>query len=689
MSTSASAATPAHSTRWRPDIQGLRAIAIASVVLYHANVPWVPGGFVGVDIFFVVSGFLITSQLLREVLPTGRLAFGRFYARRARRILPASFLVILGTLLAAVLLVPPAQLRTVAVDAMATALYFPNVLFAVRGTNYLNQTAAPSLYEHFWSLGVEEQFYLVWPLLIVVVYFLARRRRLVLGLVLAIVAALSLAAGIRATMTDEPMAFFMLPFRAWEFAAGGLVALVLSGHRKLPREVGALVAWAGLGAVAAAIFLYSSSTEFPGYSAALPVIGTAFVILGGASASGWGPAGLLSLRPMVFIGEISYSLYLVHWPLLTIAQAHVGLANPLPVSDQVLLVLIGVPIAWLIYRFVENPVRRSHKLSGAKPRTTLAGALAGSAVLVLVATGGAAYAANAPVTTNVVLVSAALTKNPKPSTVVPKNLTPSLAKASRDVPLVYNDGCHLGFGQPAIAKHCSFGASRRAPEVALFGDSHAAQWFPALDALAEAGRIRLVSYTKSGCPSVEIGVLFTSTPDNVPYPTCPVWRSRVIAALRSAPPAAIVVSNDPELPVEGGGFPSSAAWQKASKALLKKLPRRSKIVLIGATPLPGTAPSTCLSAHLANAAACDLKRARALPPALQRAEQRAAKSAKDHYLDVAEYMCNNTTCPAVIGHDLVYRDGSHLTATYAKSLAPVIKDELTQLLGRSALRLRS
>lgn len=689
MSTSASTAASGHSARWRPDIQGLRAIAIASVVLYHANVPWVPGGFVGVDIFFVVSGFLITSQLLREVLPSGRLACGRFYARRARRILPASFLVILGTLLAAVLLVPPAQLRAVAADAMATALYFPNVLFAVRGTNYLNQTAAPSLYEHFWSLGVEEQFYLVWPLLIVVVYFLARRRRLILGLVLALIAALSFVAGIHATLTNEPMAFFMLPFRAWEFATGGLVALALSGHRRLSRQAGALVAWAGLATIAAAIFLFTSNTEFPGYNAALPVVGTALVILGGASASGWGPATLLSMRPMVLIGEISYSLYLVHWPLLTITQAHVGLANPLSVPNQVLLVMIGVPIAWLIYRFVENPVRRSRTLSGAQPRATLASALAGSAALVLVATGGAAYAATKPVTTNVVLVSAALAKHPKPSTVVPKNLTPSLAQAPHDVPLVYNDGCHLGFGQRAIAKHCSFGASRRAPEVALFGDSHAAQWFPALDALAKAGRIRLVSYTKSGCPSVELGVLFTATPSNVPYPTCPVWRSRVITALRSAPPAAIVVSNDPELPVPGGGTPSSATWQKASKALLKKLPKRSKTILIGATPLPGVAPSTCLSAHLSSAAACDLQRRRSLPAALQRAEQRAAQSAKAHYLDLSAYMCNLSTCPAVIGHDLVYRDGSHITATYAKSLAPVIKDELIRLLGKSALRTRA
>jgi peptidoglycan/LPS O-acetylase OafA/YrhL len=689
MSTSTSATARNRSARWRPDIQGLRAIAIASVVLYHANVPWISGGFVGVDVFFVVSGFLITSQLLHEILPTGRLAFGRFYARRARRILPASFVVILGTLAAAVLLVPPTELRTVAVDAMATALYFPNVLFAVRGTNYLNQTAAPSLYQHFWSLGVEEQFYLVWPLLIVVVYFLSRRRRLVLGIVLAIVAVLSLAAGIHATTTDEPMAFFMLPFRAWEFASGGLVALALSGQRRLPAPVGAGIAWAGLAAVAAAIFLFTSSTEFPGYSAVLPVAGTATVILGGASASRWGPARLLSIGPAVFIGEISYSLYLVHWPLLTITQAHVGLGNPLPVSDQVLLVLIGVPIAWLIYRFVENPVRRNRKLSSARPRTTLVGALAGSAGLVLMATAGAAYAARAPLTTNVVLVSAALAKHPKPSTVVPRNLTPSLAQAANDVPLVYRDGCHLGFGQPAIAKHCSFGPSRRAPEVALFGDSHAAQWFPALDALAKAGRIRLVSYTKSGCPSAEINVLFTATPSNVPYPTCPVWRGSVITALKAAPPAAIIVSSDPELPIAGGGYPSAAAWQKASKALLAKLPKRSKTVLIGATPLPGIAPSSCLSAHLANAAACDLKRTRSLPPALQRAEKQAAKSAKAHYLDMSDYMCNRNTCPAVIGHDLVYRDGSHLTATYAKSLAPVIKDELTRLLGRSALRLRS
>ena len=276
---------------FRPDIQGLRAIAVGSVVLYHAGLSKVSGGYVGVDVFFVISGFLITGHLLREILSTGRLSFGVFYARRARRILPAAFAVNILTLIAATMLMPPTELKSTVHDAIATALYAPNMIFANRATDYLAQSGQPSLFQHFWSLGVEEQFYLVWPLLLVATFALVRRRRFWLGVAVGGVALVSFVACVRLTTTNQPWAFFTLPTRAWEFAAGGLTALIIASGRRLPRVPAALAVWAGLAGLGIAIFGFTDATRFPGTAAALPVLATALVILGGAGIRSGTPSG--------------------------------------------------------------------------------------------------------------------------------------------------------------------------------------------------------------------------------------------------------------------------------------------------------------------------------------------------------------------------------------------------------------
>ncbi|MBV9513135.1 MAG: acyltransferase, partial [Mycobacteriaceae bacterium] len=324
---------------FRPDIEGLRAVAVVAVVLFHAGIPGVSGGFVGVDVFFVISGFLITGLLWRDVEAHGRIRLGRFYGARARRLLPAAATVIVVTAVAATVLVPPLQARSALGDAIACALYVGNYRFALQGTDYLAADAPPSPLQHYWSLGVEEQFYLVWPALIIATAWLvhrgtrrprhaAPRSAAPYVLVLSAVAAVSLAVSLAWTHALPSWAFFSLPTRAWELAAGGLVAMTQAYWRRLTGVAALIGGWGGLTLVIATCLELGNRTPYPGTAALLPVLGTALVIGVGCAAPDTGPergvARALSLPLMRLIGRVSYSWYLWHWPVLLLAPSFVG-----------------------------------------------------------------------------------------------------------------------------------------------------------------------------------------------------------------------------------------------------------------------------------------------------------------------------------------------------------------------------
>src|SRR5215207_8385412 len=297
-------------SRFRADVEGLRAAAVVAVVAYHAGLGGVGGGFVGVDVFYVLSGFLITGLLWEELDGTGRLRLGAFYARRARRLLPAAALVLVVTLVASAVWLSPLQVPVVARDAAAAALYVANYRFAAQRTDYLAD-ASPSPLQHYWSLGVEEQFYLLWPLLLLVVFLAARRGR----------RSATRAAG---AAVSQPWAFFSLPTRAWELAAGGLVALAASRLARLPGLAAATLGWLGLEAILWSITRFGPSTPFPGAAALFPVAGTAAVLAAGCAAPRLGPDLVLRRWPLQLGGRLSYAWYLWHWPLLVLAPAVVG-----------------------------------------------------------------------------------------------------------------------------------------------------------------------------------------------------------------------------------------------------------------------------------------------------------------------------------------------------------------------------
>ncbi len=393
---------------YRPDLEGLRGIAVLAVVLYHAGLPVISGGFVGVDIFFVLSGFLITGLLWRGRQELGRWRLADFYGRRIRRLLPVSALVLAVTTVVGVLVLPPLQVRSLLVDARWTALYAVNYRFAVQGTDYLTASAPPSALQHYWSLGVEEQFYLLWPMLLVGVVYLGRRRARSLSVAaLTAVAVASFLVARNWTAVSPAWAFFSLPSRAWELAVGGVLALTAS---RIPRHpVVVVLGWLGLAAIGLACVFIGASTPYPGMAALLPVLGTVAVIAAGVPAMGagrnWSAGRMLSVAPLTAMGRLSYSWYLWHWPVFILGAAILGRA--VGFADKVLLLVIGLLLAMATHGLVENPCRFSPWLQAPRRAVVMAVALTSlsvAATLVINAalppdrgTGTAAAVAFAPV----------------------------------------------------------------------------------------------------------------------------------------------------------------------------------------------------------------------------------------------------------------------------------------------------
>ncbi|MEU1971005.1 acyltransferase family protein [Microbacterium sp. NPDC019599] len=665
-------------SEFRPDVQGLRAIAVGAVLLYHAGIPFLPGGYVGVDVFFVISGFLITTHLLRSLQTEGRIRFATFYARRARRILPAAFLVLALSIVAALIWYPPLLMGDVWAGAIATALYVPNYFFASAQTDYLAESSTPSLFQHYWSLGVEEQFYLVWPALLALAWITMRSRRALLAGLVVVVAA-SFTACVLVTFQSQPWAFFSLATRAWELGVGGLVAFGLAHRQTLvgPR-IAPLLGWLGITGIAASVLLFSSETPFPGAWAALPVLGTAAAIVAGATHSPRGPGRMLSLSGMVFIGTISYSLYLVHWPGLVIPAASVR--GPLPLWATLLIAVLCVPVAWLLYRFVEDPLRRAPWLHRARARRTLIGAAVGSAACLVLATGAYAVADTRPLSVAEEAAPTAIADPPPATGFVPENLRPSLRKARESLPEIYDDGCNRG-KDASDADACLYG-DPDAPRIVLFGDSHAAHWFPAVEGFASTHGYAVEVRTKSSCPAADI----ESTREGAPYPACAEWRQTVIDAIEEQHPALVLIVNYADSALAPGVEDDAPTWDDALGRTLDAI--SAPVAVIADTPDMREDPAPCLSAHLADAEACAQPRSIALDDPARKAELWATAERGVPLLSFNDFLCDAESCPPILGDTLVYRDSHHLTAAFSAELAGVLGERLEPLLedSRSSAR---
>ena len=639
---------------------------MALVVLFHAEIPGVGGGYVGVDVFFVISGFLISTHLLSELRDSGHIRYGAFYARRVRRLLPAALTVIVATVAAAACWVSPLQFGYVVKDAIAATFYVPNVVFAYRATDYLADKT-PSLFMHYWSLGVEEQFYLLWPVLLVWLFglFTQRTRRVA---AIAGIIAMSFVLCVWLTGFSQPNAFFILFPRMWEFGLGTLVAFaLLNRDRIFGDRIGAIAGWTGLAAIVGSGVLFSTATEYPGDAVAVPVIGTALLIAAGPVR--WGPAALLSLRPLTWVGDISYSLYLVHWPLLVLPVAATGYMHTSPMWLRGAIVATCVPLAWLLYRYVEQPGQHLAWLNAARPRRTLA-ATAGVMAAVCAVVLAVAVVQSPRRDTGRTALHAALSVKPAGTPYVPSNLTPELSDGAGGEPVIYANGCHRGQWATDPAG-CTVGTNPQAPLVVLFGDSHAAHWYPALSALADQGLIRLDTRTKSHCPSAHIHI--------ANYPRCAEWRENVLAGLEAAKPALILLGAWGSSYMLNDADPTTH-WGKALADTVSELPSQARVAVFADTPSIGVAPTFCLGLFPDDAQRCALPRAKALNQAVRQAEKELATRGAFSYLDYSDYLCNDTVCPSILGDTLVYRDGHHLTVNMSAALAPIVDADVMSLL---------
>lgn len=664
----------------RADIQALRAFAVASVVLFHVWPRAVTGGYVGVDVFFVISGYLITGQLVR-LREQGSLRLGAFWAARARRLLPAALLVLLASTALTLLFAPPALVTQYLRSIIGSTLYVENWLLAADAVDYLGADNAPPIAQHYWSLSVEEQFYILWPLLIIaatagVVAKRFGRRALVATLCIVTVA--SLVVSIVSTFAAPAFAYFATPVRIWEFGFGALIA-VLPAIR-LPDTVRS-VAWiGGWAALIVTVFTFGPGTPFPGYAAVLPVAATAIIILIGPAAP-FRLARAQEWRPVQWAGDNSYGIYLWHWPLIVIAPAILG--APLVLWQNILLVVLTCVVAALGKRFVEDPLRFG-RLTTFRPRTILFGVA--TAMAVTIAAAGIPAVAITAATQSQTAQAQAEIGNPASCRGASAMLEAS-CEGSRDreyaqdalVPGLaglYDDtdgafSCYESGDAPIEA--CRIGsAAPDARRIALTGDSHAAMLIPGLRDVAEERGWSIDVFVGRGC--------VWSTDDD---PSCAARQSKLQSDLIGGGYDAIVVTAwnmldmTPERRAERASQ-FAGRWQEAVAAGITVIP------VLDNPGLPQSSADCLATTQSFSLGTC------AFPAAQYLLEDPLALASAQVGLkpvDLRAAFCDASgSCPMVAGGVVVYRDLHHITATFSHSLAPYLADEIARALDAASPR---
>ncbi len=659
--------------RFRPDIQGLRAVAVLLVVLYHAHVPGLTGGYVGVDVFFVISGFLITGGLLRQVESRGRVDFARFYARRFQRLALPAAVVAVTTLVAARALESIFEVRDITLDALFAASYTMNYALAAAGVDYQQANSAPGPFQHYWSLAVEEQFYLLWPLAIMLCVWLGRQRwKAAVAVMVAVVSVASLAAAVVLTQTDQPMAYFSLQTRAWELGAGAALALAAARLARLPRGLSMVASWVGLLGIVLSAVLFDDLTPFPGVAALLPVLSTVLVIAAGCAPASRGAEVVLARRPFQGIGRVSYAWYLWHWPMLVLFPELIGYQLGWPYQLQVAALSLWAAV--LMYVGIERPVARARMREVLWLPVGLAAAGVVAAVAALVALSvpdlvgrGAAVRIVATDTGGVMQG----VRDGLETQAAPANLTPAIDVVSADQPASTRNGCHADF--LAVQQgDCTYGDPAGTRTMVLVGDSHAQQWLPGLDAFAQAEGWRLVAWTKAACPVADVE-LRTEKLGNRVYTECTEWREATVDRVTALGADVVVVSQSNSVP---GRQVDDQEWADAStRAALDLRAGGSEVVYLMDTPLPASNVPDCVANHLDDVRPCVLDREEAYSAFPGRAEQlsQTMAAAGVTTLDPVDWFCASAYCPAVVGNMLVYRDASHVSTAYSEYLAPALR----------------
>jgi peptidoglycan/LPS O-acetylase OafA/YrhL len=668
---------------YRGDIQGLRAVAVLLVVFNHAGLTFLGGGYIGVDVFFVVSGFLITGLLLRDYAERGRIRFLNFYSRRARRILPAAALTLIATDIAAQLFLNYVRARSAIEDSIWAAMFAANIQFERIGADYFASGAPPSPIQHFWSLAVEEQFYLFWPALLALLLagagWIAHRRNrskvsiwpVAAGLGVIILASLWWA--ITQTRNAPSDAYFSAFTRAWELGSGAVLAIGATAVARVPRRVRAALSWLGLAGILLSAVWFSGTTPFPGVAAILPVGSTVLVVAGGTGAvSRIGASALLGLRPFRFVGDVSYGFYLWHWPFLVIAAGYS--LTPLTMWVKLGLIVTAFVTAVGTYFAYENPIRRAHNLWGRRgdralilwPTSITAVVLVGLLGFYSIDARVSAQEYGSGLTTALPFQG---TPSPSPNQVgsdpnipdvagavaaayagaaIPSPLSPPISKLSGDVGVSLPANCIVLVASTIHNSICPQADLSSGRTMVVFGDSHAWMWLPALIPAARNAGWKLIPIIKSAC-TAPLWIYDQADP------TCPPWYTWAVGEVKGLHPDVVVLGVEDY---------SGAAWESNIRNTIGAYRATgARVILLGDPPGPPIAPTDCLLSPAATMKTCTFP---ADPGFVQR-EERAALFGADYIPDMT-WFCFQGECPMVVGHTITHRDLSHISRSYASLL---------------------
>jgi len=689
---------------FRPEIQALRAVSVLLVVLFHLWPDRLQGGYVGVDVFFVISGYLITSHLLREVDSTGSIKLSQFYARRIRRLLPAALLVLAATVVAVIVWVPRSSWILFMQEIAASALYVVNWVLAFNSVDYFAQDNAPSPVQHYWSLSVEEQFYLAWPLLLLAVVLVTRRatsftRKLAITGVLVAVFLGCLAYSIIATNDSQTFAYFATPAHGWEFAAGGILALWLPSTLLVAgAHVRTAASWIGFALVIGSGIVLTGASAFPGYIALVPTIGALLVIAAGTPSTAWSPRVFVRLRPVQFIGDISYSLYLWHWMPIVILPFVLG--HGLGIVEKVLILFGAIALAWLTKITVEDPIRTAPRL---RPRR-LSYSLAAGVTLLVVASAviplSIVSAENAAARNYVETVQggaiadpcfgAAATLNAQdcPSShVVNPAIGPTFAtddsqrgwleKMQAEDPY-YTLNCAVVEG--TVIQRCEIGSDDPTLTVALVGDSHSNHLLRPLVELAKKNNWRVIQMYQGSCRPVIQS--FESNVVRERDSACQEWKNQIFDYVAADPAIDVVMTSGA---TQGYNLGDRAIDRDAVAAAFVdtwKIWTDAGKSVLAVSDVPrayGFDVPTCIAESGVELDPCAIARNDVVGPDAMLDAGGLVNESDIAVVDLYPYFCDDDTCHFVVGGVITHKDNNHMTSTFSSSLAPMFEDALDTL----------
>jgi peptidoglycan/LPS O-acetylase OafA/YrhL len=660
------------SAEFRPEIQGVRALGALLVASFHIWFGRVSGG---VDVFFIVSGYLILGSLLRQAEKTGRIDLIGFAYRLSKRLLPAALFVILAVLLGAWLWLPQTRWEFVIKEAVASTLYLENWRLIRQSVDYLARDELPSPFQHYWAISIQGQFYVIFGIGIALYLYLSRKA---IGrawnplILIGAIFAGSLAYSIWLTIVDQPTAYFSTFTRLWEFALGGILAAILP-RLSLSHGTRLFLGWIGFVAILSCGAVLQVATLFPGYAALWPTFGACCVIAAGRTGSKVGADAILASRPLAYIGDISYSLYLWHWPLLIFYRA---IFNEVEAGlwAGLAILAISIVLSAATQRYIEQPFINLERTT-ANPWPWLAQAAA-AGIMTLSAAGGW-YLYVAKVKHDEIAAPLDLATHPgalafdRPATSTGADIRPGPLWVRDDKPVAYDDGCHQSLESSKLVT-CVYGDKDAPISIAIVGGSHSLMWLPAFQEIAARRDLKIITMTKSSClfSSAYVGGIVAFKDQ------CATWNKQALAKLLELKPSAVFT-----IATRGSGSEETIPqayvdpWRALAGAGIQ-------VIAIRDTPWMMFDVAECVEIAGADAAACSRPRKSML------ADVNPIQRAKDlpsnvRYIDLSRYFCSAEICPPVAGNVLIYSDVHHITATYARTLSPALEEAVFSAL-RSA-----